>query len=134
MKSTPRISDREWEIMRVIWREHPIMAAAVIERLVAEDASWHPKTVRTLLARLLRKRVLDYQKHGRVYMYEPLVTEQQCVATASESFLDRVFRGSLKPMMAHFVEQRRLSQEELTELRRLLDEAGGGTSNTPRRK
>jgi BlaI family penicillinase repressor len=121
MKVVPRISDTEWEIMRVIWGKHPLTASEVIEALAAIDPSWHPKTVRTLLARLVRKKALDYEAKGRTYVYSPLVSEPECVATASESFLDRVFGGSLRPMLAHFVEKRKLTREDLEELRELLE-------------
>lgn len=123
MKSAPRISDTEWEIMRIVWAKHPITANEVIGRLMAADASWHPKTARTLLARLVRKKVLDYEAAGRAYVYSPLVSQQDCVATASESFLDRVFGGSLKPMLAHLVEQRKLTAEDLEELKTLLEDS-----------
>ena len=48
MKFVPRISDTEWEIMRIVWARGPITASEIIERLAAADASWHPKTARTL--------------------------------------------------------------------------------------
>jgi len=121
MKFVPRISDTEWEIMRIVWARGPITANEIIERLAAVDASWHPKTARTLLARLVRKKALGYQAKGRTYFYSPLVTEEQCVAVASESFLDRVFGGSLRPMLAHFVERRKLTREDLEEMSRLLE-------------
>jgi BlaI family penicillinase repressor len=121
MKHIPRISDTEWELMRVVWAKHPISAAEIIERLVATDATWHPKTARTLLARLVQKQALDYETQGRTYVYEPRVTERECVAAASESFVERVFGGSLQPMLAHFVEQRRITQRELSELQRILE-------------
>jgi BlaI family penicillinase repressor len=124
MKRTPRISDTEWEVMRVIWAKHPITAAEVIERLSASDPSWHPKTARTLLARLVQKQALDYEAQGRTYVYEPLVRERECIAAASESFVARVLGGSLKPLLAHFVERPELTQEDLEDLRRLLDERG----------
>ena len=108
--------------MRIIWAHHPITAADVIARLTQVDATWHPKTVRTLLARLVAKKALDYQEHGRVFVYEPRVTENECVAAVSGSFVDRVFGGSLKPMLAHFIEQKQLTRAELDELRALLDE------------
>jgi BlaI family penicillinase repressor len=121
MKRIPRISDTEWEIMRLVWAQHPVTAADIIARLTAADSSWHPKTARTLLARLVEKKALDYEERGRVYVYEPRVTEAECVAAASGSFVERVFGGSLKPMLAHFIDQRRLTREELDELRALLD-------------
>jgi BlaI family penicillinase repressor len=126
MKIVPKISDTEWEVMRVIWDRHPIAARDVIKHLAAGDPSWHPKTVRTLLARLARKKALRYDAVDRAYLYWPLVAEEQCVATASESFLERVFGGSLKPMLAHFVGEGRLTEKELDELRKLLDRKPGG--------
>lgn len=121
MKSVPRITETEWEIMRVIWSKHPITAGEVTRRLVEQDATWHPKTARTLLARLVRKGALDYEEEGRAYVYEPLVSEAECRASASESFVERFFGGSLKPMLAHFVEQRRITKQDLKELSDLLE-------------
>jgi BlaI family transcriptional regulator, penicillinase repressor len=122
MNKIPKISDTEWEVMRVVWAKHPVTAAEIIEQLSADDPSWHPKTARTLLARLVQKKALEYEAQGRAYVYEPLVSEQECVAAASESFVVRVFRGSLKPMLAHFVERQELTAKDLKDLRRMLDE------------
>lgn len=121
MNRIPKVSDTEWEVMRIVWAKHPLTAAEIIDRLLADDPTWHPKTVRTLLTRLVQKRALDYEPEGRSYVYKPLVTERQCIADASDSFLDRVFGGSLKPMLAHFVEERRLSRKDIDDLRHLLD-------------
>jgi BlaI family penicillinase repressor len=129
MKQPPKISDTEWEIMRIVWAHHPITAADIITRLSAADPSWHPKTARTLLARLVAKRALDYEPRGRVYVYEPRVTEAECVAAASGSFVERVFGGALKPMLAHFIERKHFSRDELAELRALLDEQTAGPAS-----
>jgi BlaI family penicillinase repressor len=134
MRHAPKITDTEWEIMRVIWAKHPITAFEIIEQLTAEDPSWHPKTARTLLARLVKKKVLDYESRGRVYVYEPQVTERQCIAVESESFLDRFFDGALTPMLAHFVRQRRLTKKDLGELRNMLESKIENESNKPGRK
>ena len=130
MKRTPKISDTEWEIMRVVWSQHPLTAADIIARLTAADSSWHPKTARTLLARLVAKQALGYEERGRAYVYEPRVTEEECIAAASGSFVERVFGGALKPMLAHFIEQKRLTREELDELRALLDHPAGKPART----
>jgi len=122
MRKIPKISDTEWELMRVIWDRHPITAAEVIQSLSSADSSWHPKTVRTLLTRLVRKGAIHYEPCGRSYVYEPKVLESECVKAASESFVARVFGGSLKPMLAHFVEQQKLTRDDLEELNNLLDD------------
>ncbi len=108
--------------MKVLWTRAPMSAGEVVESLVNADPTWHPKTVKTFLGRLVAKNALSFQKEGRAYLYRPLVAEQECVEAASESFLGRVFGGSLKPMLAHFVEQKKLSPEEVRELKQLLDE------------
>ncbi len=134
MKHIPKISDTEWEVMRIVWAHHPITAADIIARLTAADASWHPKTVRTLLARLVEKEALAYEAKGRVYIYQPVATEEDCVAAASGSFVERVFGGSLKPMLVHLIERRRLTREDLDELRALLDESRSGPVAEVKRK
>ena len=120
--------------MRAVWRQHPVTASEVIRRLTAADSSWHPKTARTLLARLVQKKALGYHAEGRRYVYSPMITEQECVTAAGQSFLERCFGGALTPMLAHFVKHRRLTREELGELRSLLDEAHSLNDEKPGRR
>jgi len=134
MKLIPRISDTEWEIMRIVWAKHPITASEVIDQLAAKDPHWHPKTVRTLLARLVQKKALGYLQQGRTYAYSPLVGEEECVAHASETFLDRVFGGSLEPMLVHFVSRKKYKQQDLKELSQLLEKSAASRADLRERK
>ena len=121
MKQLPRISDAEWTVMKVLWNRAPLAASDIIAQL-EQTEQWHPKTVKTLLNRLVGKGALGFERDGKSYLYHPLVTETACAGAASDAFLSRVFGGSLKPMLAHFVEKKRLSSTEMNELKRLLDE------------
>jgi BlaI family penicillinase repressor len=121
MKQLPRISDAEWTVMKVLWSRSPLPASDIIAEL-EQTEQWHPKTVKTLLNRLVGKGALGFDRDGKAYLYHPLVSEAECAGAASDAFLSRVFGGSLKPMLAHFVEKKRLSPEELKELKRLLEE------------
>ena len=121
MKTVPRISETEWEVMQVLWAKSPLSSGEIIEALAAADPTWHPKTAKTLLNRLVKKKALGFKRDGRAYLYQPLVKESECVTAASESFLERVFGGSLTPLLAHFVEHRKLSAAEIRELKRLLE-------------
>lgn len=120
MARLPRISETEWEVMNIIWSQAPCSAGQVVAALQQADASWHPRTVKAYLNRLVKKKVLGYREEGRAYLYRPLVRREECIDAASESFLERVFGGSLQPMIAHFVRRDKLSREEVRELRRLL--------------
>lgn len=120
MNSIPRISEAEWEIMKICWQRPSVTAQQIIDILSARD-NWHPKTVKTLLNRLVKKRALSFEKSGRAYLYTPLVAQKDCVTAESKSFLDRVFGGSLQPMLAHFVDNRKLSRQEIAALKVLLE-------------
>lgn len=120
MRKIPRISETEWEVMKAVWALAPCSAGQVIEALRQTDSSWHPRTAKAFLNRLVKKKALGFSKEGRAYVYRPLVRREDCVDAASDSFLDRVFGGSLKPMLAHFVKRDKLSADEIRELQRLL--------------
>ncbi|MGA2175990.1 MAG: BlaI/MecI/CopY family transcriptional regulator [Verrucomicrobiota bacterium] len=121
MKKIPRISESEWEVMKVVWAKAPCSASQIIDALHQRDAAWHPKTVKAFLNRLVRKKALGFKLDGRAYLYHPLVRQSECAEAASQSFLERVFEGSFTPMLAHFVARKRLSREEIRELKKLLD-------------
>ena len=119
MKRLPRISETEWQIMKLLWARAPRKASDIIAELSLED-NWHPRTIKTYLARLVRKGALGFEQEGRAYLYRPLVSERECVSAVSQGFLDRVFGGSLSPLLAHFVQNKKLSAKELAEMRRIL--------------
>ncbi|MEO3945309.1 BlaI/MecI/CopY family transcriptional regulator [Gorillibacterium sp. CAU 1737] len=117
----PRISDAEWEIMKVLWGRSPQSANEIIDALDGKR-DWNPKTVRTLIKRLTEKRAIGYSQEGRSYAYFPLVREEDCVKSETHSFLKRIYGGTLQPMLVHFLREEKLSQEEIAELRKILDE------------
>jgi BlaI family penicillinase repressor len=120
MGNTPSISAAEWTIMQVLWREAPLSAVEVVEALEGQS-EWHPKTIRTLLGRLVAKGALRREKRGGALRFSPLVTEEQCVRDESRTFLERCFAGMAQPMLAHFIEHENLSPQDIAALRAMLD-------------
>ncbi len=120
MTSVPSISAAEWTIMQVLWREAPLSAIEVVEALEGQS-DWHPKTIRTLLGRLVAKGALCREKRGGALRFSPIVTEEQCVRDESRTFLERCFAGMAQPMLAHFIEHEHLSSEDIAALRAMLD-------------
>jgi BlaI family penicillinase repressor len=121
MKQLPQISNTEWQVMRILWASAPLTANDVIQKMEGLTP-WKPKTVKTLLGRLVKKNALTFNKDGRAYVYYPLVTENECIKAESQSFLEKVFLGSLNGMFANFLEEQELSREEIAELKRILDQ------------
>ena len=124
MARTARISEAEWEVMSTLWERAPQTGNEVVETL-SGSRSWHPRTVKTLLGRLVRKGALTFVRQGREYLYEPAVSRESCVRAEARSFAERIFGGNVQPLLAHFLEDAKLSNDEVAELRRLLDEQGG---------
>jgi len=109
-------------VMEVVWEEPPVTAKQVVDSLAGNE-KWKPQTVKTLLARLVKKGVLRVEAEGNRFQYFPVLKRQIAVMVETESFLDRISRGSLTPMLAQMVKgKRRLSDEELKALRALLEE------------
>ena len=100
------------------------MAREVIASLAA-SRKWHGKTIRTLLARLVRKRAIAFQRQGRSYLYRPRVNQADCARMETEAFLERVFDGAPAPLIALLLEGRKISDSEARELRLLLDAKNG---------
>ena len=123
MPKTPRITEAEWTVMRVIWKKHPITASEVVGAL-SGTTDWSPKTIKTLITRLANKGVLRYVTEGRTFVFSPTVSEEESLERESETFLTRFFGGSVNPLIAHFIERGKLSQEEVDELRAILRRKG----------
>ena len=118
------ISDAEWQVMNVVWGGQPLTAQEVISKL-EDQAVWAPATVKTMLHRLVKKDVLTYELQGNRYVYRSRVRRADCVKQASRSFLDRVFGGESAPLLAHFLRSSSLSPDEISQLRKILDEQEG---------
>lgn len=115
------ISDAEWQVMNVIWDGQPLTSQDIVNRL-SNQADWAAPTIKTMLHRLVKKEVLTYEKQGNRYVYRSRVKRSACVKQASRAFLDRVFDSEPGPLLAHFMQNTRLSAEDIAELRRILDE------------
>ncbi len=116
-----RISEAEVVVMQVLWGDHPLSADEVMARLPGGN-DWAEATVKTLLNRLLNKGAIAAEKEGRRYLYSPLVQRDAWVQEESRSLIDRLFDGRVAPLVAHFSQHRKLSTEDVAELRRLLEE------------
>ena len=110
--------------MKVIWSEYPIKASGVIDAL-SDTTSWQPKTIKTLLTRLVKKGAIGYEICGREYRYYPEVAEQVIVKDESLSFLKRVFGGAVKPMLVALAESRELSLKDIEDLKRMMEARQG---------
>ena len=121
MKNIPQISEAEFEVMKIIWKYAPINTNEVTEKLT-HTTDWTPKTIQTMLKRLVAKNALTYSKESRVFVYTPLISEAEYLRQKRTSFLDRYFQGNMTSMLSSYLEEETLSPKELEELRKLLSD------------
>ncbi len=121
MSLANKITEAEFEVMKVIWAKTPMTGAEVVSAL--EPATgWKSSTILTMVRRLVAKGVLAAGKSEKGILYSPLITRDEYVAAAGDSFVDRFFDGALMPMLVHFTSTRKLSPKERTQLLKLLDQ------------
>ncbi len=120
MKPLPQISEAEYEVMRIVWQNAPVSTNEIVERL-EKTTSWNPKTIQTLIKRLVTKRALTYEKEGRMFVYTPLVAENEYVSQESSSFLKKYYNGTISAMLSAFLDNDKLSASDIDDLRSLLD-------------
>lgn len=119
MAPLPQISEAEYEVMKIVWKHAPVSTNEITERLTAVT-DWSPKTVQTLIKRLVNKGALTYEKQSRVFVYTPLVKKQEYVNEESSSFLKRFYNGDITAMLSAYIEDDRLSEADIASLRSLL--------------
>lgn len=122
MNSLPQISEAEFEIMKVVWKYAPINTNEITQRLT-RTTTWSPKTIQTLIKRLVTKGALTYEKQSRVFVYTPLVKEKDYINQESHSFLKRFYGGNITAMLSAYIENGQLSEDELEKLRSLLSDS-----------
>ena len=120
MKNSFSISEAEYQVMKLIWDKAPVSTKEVTEILTVES-SWKPKTIQTLLSRLVKKGAIGYKKEGRVFVYTPLIKEEDYVEQESSSFLNKFYDGALNSMVVNFLEQDKLTENDIDELKKILD-------------
>ena len=119
MSDLPQISEAEFEVMKVVWKSAPINTNEITGQLL-KTTSWSAKTIQTLIKRLVTKGALTYKKQGRVFVYTPLVKEDEYINQESNTFLKRFYDGDISAMLSAYLEKNQLSETEICHLRSIL--------------
>ena len=120
----PQISEAELEVMKILWEVGSAHSSQIIDRLT-ETTEWKPKTIQTLISRLAAKGAIKAESTAsKAFLYIPLVAEDEFKCLASQSFLQKVFDGSLNLMVASFIKDQKMTKEEIESLKKVLDEEG----------
>lgn len=117
--------------MEVLWAAPGPLAAEAIASALEGRQAWQLATVKTLLNRLLNKGAITASRDGRRYLYSPRLRREDWAAEQANGLIDRLFGGSLAPLVARFGSQRRLTPDEIEALRRLLQDHDAKPGKAP---
>jgi BlaI family penicillinase repressor len=121
-RSRAGLGARELAIMKVVWSLEEASVRDVYEALRKRRPVAYT-TVLTMMSTLETKGYLKKRPDGRAFRYRPARPEGRVITSLVRDFVDRVFDGASRPLLAHLVTEARLSPDEREELKRLIDEA-----------
>ncbi len=114
------ITDSEYQIMKILWDSKEKMTVAdVSAKLNGND--WTASTVSTFLQRLLKKEVIACDKKGKTNLYYPVLSQKDYDLSETESFLSKIYKGSIKNMVASLYENKKLSDDDVTDLKKMFE-------------
>lgn len=122
MKSKFQVSEAELEVLKVIWSMKEATSSQIVEKLV-DTTEWKPKTIQTLITRLVGKEAINVDKtNKKSYIYTPNIDEEEYKKYANDSFLKKLYNGSVNLMISTFIKDKKLSKEDLEDLKKILEE------------
>ena len=122
MAVAANISEAEWDVIKALWDGGAMTAGQVVEAL-ASSRDWKPRTVKTLLSRLVRKGAVRCDVQDKRHLYRAAITRNVATRREARSFLSRVFDGALVPAVVTFLKESERSSADLARLRKILDDA-----------
>ena len=118
----PRISDAEIDVMEIVWNDNPIGTNEITDRLTG-DGERSPKTIQTLIRRLVDKGALSAEKRGRQFYYTPAIDRDDFIDSQKKRFTDRFFGGDVTLLVSSFIGDGKITRKELEEIRSIIDSA-----------
>lgn len=119
------ITAAESAVMNLLWQKSPRTSEDLLAELMPAQ-NWSEATVRTLIGRLVKKRAVAADQEGRRYLYRPLVAREAYALAESQTLIDRLFDGRVSPFLVQFSRGRKLSREDLAELKKMIAEMDDG--------
>lgn len=115
----PALTGQELEIMKVVWSLDSATVRQVYEALLKKRHIAYT-TVMTMMNILEQKGFLTKSQEDRAYVYSPAQPQKQVVGSLVRDFLNRVFNGSAEPLLLHLVEDQKLTEKDLDEIRQMI--------------
>jgi BlaI family penicillinase repressor len=122
INSEIRLGRLELQIMNVVWDRGKATVHDVKNALSRRKPAY--STILTMMRKLEAKGYLEHEVDGRTYVYRPLISQQAVRQGVLGDVVERLFEGSTSLLLTSLVEQNRISKNELSQIRKLIEERG----------
>jgi len=116
------LSNGEWKIMNLLWESSPRTIAQLVEAL-SEKTDWNKTTIFVMLKRLIAKGAVRMDDSGRSHLYYPVISHDKATAEETESFLEKVYNGSVGLLVSSLAGSDSLSEEDIAQLKEIINNA-----------
>lgn len=116
------LSDGEWKLMNLLWKEAPRTITQLVSAL-KDDTAWTKGTIFMMLSRMTDKGAVRFEQNGRSKLFYPVLKKEDAASSETESFLGKVYGGSVGLMVASLAGQKALTKEDIDALYAILREA-----------
>lgn len=121
-KEHKQLTNQEWYVMKSLWNESPKSLMELVEEL-GETMSWSKSTCATMVRRMTEKEIIAYEMDGKTKRFYPLIKKEDAIVPETNSFLQRIFDGSVGVFMNTLIRQGELSDSDIDELQEILKQA-----------
>jgi len=116
-----KLTETEWQLMNALWKKHPATAREIMEEIPGE-VKWAYTTIKTMLARLIKKNAITEYKRGNMSFYEPAIEQNKTRYNAVKSLFNKVLEGTMEPVISFISKEQKLSENDRQKLLKLLKE------------
>ncbi len=123
---TPKIFESEYRFCLILWEHEPIGSGELV-KLCREELGWKPTTTYTVIKRLSQRGVLKNENS----VVTSLVSKDQAQASEIDELVEKRFEGSLPAFIAAFTKHRRMTESEINDIRKMIDDYGKENVHEP---
>lgn len=120
-ESQNKISEAEWQVMRVIWSKEKATSQEIVS-VLSETMNWKPATIKTLIGRLVKKEMISTEEQGNKYIYRALVSEESTIHSATSDLFSRICARKIGATISDLVSEAELTAEDIRQIQEELNE------------
>lgn len=116
-----RITDSEWEVMRVVWAQEKVTSREIIQ-VLQQKKDWKPATTKTFIGRLVNKDILETETEGRKFIYSSKISEEEVVKSSLNEYFSNICSRDVGNTIAYLLSNSTLSFMDIDKLEKILEE------------